>query len=48
MIVIFFEEIKVFLVWWISWFVIIVDEFWKSNKELKDKKKVLVIWFDKV
>lgn len=39
MIVIFFEEIKVFLVWWISWFVIIVDEFWKSNKELKDKKK---------
>lgn len=40
MIVIFFEEIKVFLVWWISWFVIIVDEFWKSNEELIEKNSV--------
>lgn len=40
MIVIFFEEIKVFLVWWISWFVIIVDEFWKSNEELIEKNCV--------
>lgn len=47
MIVIFLEEIKAPLVWWISWFVTIVDELWKSNKEPKDKKKVLAIWFDK-
>lgn len=40
MIVIFFEEIKVFLVWWICWFVIIVDEFWKSNEELIEKNSV--------
>lgn len=33
------EEIKAPLVWWISWFVTIVDELWKSNKEPKYKKK---------
>lgn len=37
MIVIFLEEIKAPLVWWISWFVTIVDELWKSNEEPKEK-----------
>lgn len=37
MIVIFLEEIKAPLVWWISWFVTIVDELWKSNEEPTEK-----------